>query len=126
LRPFHHSGFRSALALLILAGAVAACGVKGDLEAPPRAGLEGPRAQSSAAAPGDPTAIPEAPRQGAHHSESRVQTGKRLSVEPRMPPEEWSKIGKKDSATKSESSAKARRSRESEPSDRPFVLDWLL
>jgi predicted small lipoprotein YifL len=92
-------------------GTVAACGVKGDLEAPPRGASAAPAERS-----GETT-------DGSRSTErSVVRRGDRLDMYPKMPPPEWEKIG----ARKSEETATKRPPSKPLPSDRPFILDGLL
>lgn len=110
--------FLPALAILLLAGLTSACGVKGDLEAPPAA---------PATAGTNPATPPETPpdqytRKNVFIEQSVVQSGPNPSdILPTMPPKEWTKK-KVEAAQK----ARAVQPRTTNPNDRPFILDGLL
>jgi predicted small lipoprotein YifL len=100
-----------ALALVFAVGTVAACGVKGELEAPPPGAAVAPAERSAQA------------KDGTLYTErSVVRRGEKLDMYPQMPPPEWEKIG----AKKSEETSTKRAPSKPLPSDRPFILDGLL
>ena len=104
-------GISHVLALGFLAGAVAACGVRGDPEIPQSQALT---AQPLPAAPGTQNKV------FTEQSVVQRSTGT-PSMAPEMPPREWEKYGKDY-----QPAATSKKSREAEQPDRPFILDSLL
>jgi predicted small lipoprotein YifL len=112
LSRISHIASPRVLALVFAMGTVAACGVKGDLEAP-RSNASAAPAERNAGATVEP---------GVAMEQSVVRRGDRLEMFPKMPPPEWEKIG----AKKSEETSTKRAPSKPLPSDRPFILDGLL
>lgn len=105
-------------ALLFVAGALAACGVKGDLERPPAASYAAPAAEGPEQTDTGTAAAPAK----VFAEESRVQRVPAFSVLPKMPPEEWEKLKAGDAQPER---APKKSGAPSDP-DRPFILDGLL
>lgn len=105
------------VALAFVAGALAACGVKGELERPPAARYDEPAAaqseQPKTATSGTSKVFTE---------ESRVHRVPAYSILPKMPPQEWEMIGK--DAQEKQAPKKSREAPDTP--DRPFILDGLL
>ncbi len=111
MNPSRRIGISHLLALGFLAGAVAACGVRGDPEFPQSQALT---AQPQPAAPGTQRKV--------FTEESVVRRGAGTpEMAPVMPPREWEKYGKDY-----QPAATSKKSREAEQPDRPFILDSLL
>jgi predicted small lipoprotein YifL len=108
--------FRSALAILAIAGLLAACGVKGDLEAPPAE----PQPRLSAQPAG--ASIPAGK---VFTEESRITNRSNQDILPTMPPKEWEKSREYQPARSKGAAPSANTRREPEP-DKPFFLDSLL
>jgi predicted small lipoprotein YifL len=110
------SEFRQALAIVMIAGALAACGVKGELEAP---------SVAASAAPVASAAEQKSKAQGSQAQpkvfteESAVRRAASPTLIPSMPPEEWSKGRNTQPATQ-------QKSRDKTKPDEPFFLDKLL
>jgi predicted small lipoprotein YifL len=108
-------GLRHVFVIAVIACALAACGVKGDLELPPTAKLAEPQAKEQAptqAASAEPRVFTE---------QSRVQRAPTPSVIPRMPPEEWSRSREYQSTSQPRS-----RDKQKSKTDEPFFLDPIL
>ncbi|MCC6949566.1 MAG: lipoprotein [Bradyrhizobiaceae bacterium] len=99
--------------LAFAAGALAACGVKGDLERPPAASYNEPVAGQKTAGASTGKVFTE---------ESRVQRVPAYSILPKMPPEEWEKMKGTDAQAKQA----PKKSPGADTRDRPFILDGLL
>lgn len=110
------SALLPALAILSVAGLLAACGVKGDLEPPPS--YAAPAGQQSAAPAGTESASAS---NKVFLEQSSVRGGRPESVIPEMPPREW----RKDRVYQPEQERKPASQSLSRP-DKPFALDWLL
>lgn len=98
-------------AIGVIAAGLAACGVKGDLEAPPRANVAEPPAQQTAGATGTT-------ERRAFTEQSEVRRVPYQSILPEIPPKEWQKGNEIQSTQK----PKARRT----GPDEPFFLDSIL
>jgi predicted small lipoprotein YifL len=108
--------FLPALAILLVAGLTSACGVKGELEAPPNP------AGKVAAQPAAELPPGEYERKNVFLEQSVVQSGRNpRDILPTMPPKEWSKK-KVEEAPK----ARAVQPRATDPNERSFILDGLL
>jgi predicted small lipoprotein YifL len=97
------------IAIGVIAGALGACGVKGDLEPPP---------VSASAAPAAAPTTQGAQKQKVFTEQSVVRRAASPSVIPKMPPDEWTK----DQRTEPASPA----TRDKSKPDEPFFLDKLL
>jgi predicted small lipoprotein YifL len=95
------------IAIGMIAGALGACGVKGDLDPPPVA---------ASAAPAAEPRTQGAQKEKVFTEQSAVRRAASPSVIPKMPPDEW-----KSRSTRPEPTA-----REKSKSDEPFFLDKLL
>jgi predicted small lipoprotein YifL len=138
----------SIFAIVAVAFALVACGVKSDLEAPPRANLTDSKTETSAAGPttqvnaaatsnvkaGSKAATTKTsagasaaaadtlavqPESRALSERSVVQSKGYPSILPRLPPEEWQKYRAPESAEKAKPRSKSK-------DDTPFFLDPLL
>jgi predicted small lipoprotein YifL len=106
--------FLPALAILAIAGLVAACGVKGDPERP----VAEPRLSAQPAGASGQTSK-------VFTEESSVTSRSNQDILPKMPPKEWSKQREYQPARDKGTAPSANTRREPEP-DRPFFLDSLL
>lgn len=102
-------GITHTIVLAFIAGTLAACGVKGDLERPPAAGYAEPA----------PAAKPDTRK--VFTERSVVRRVPAHDILPKMPPEEWSKEGKDYQSTRA-----PKKTEEPDRPDRPFILDGLL
>ena len=108
--------FLPALAIVLIAGALAACGVKGDLE-PPASPVPKLSAQPApAAGPATSKVFVE---------QSRIEGRNNHDILPQMPPKEWSKKSDYQPARGKSPAGSGRHAPEADPEKR-FVLDWLL
>jgi predicted small lipoprotein YifL len=109
------AGLLPALAIFVLALALGACGVKGNLESP--------KAEAAPEAASSNSVDAVSPQQKIFTSESKVVRVGTPKIIPSMPPEKWAK----DKAEKkaAQPGAADERAKSSTP-DKPFVLDWLL
>jgi hypothetical protein len=114
--------FFPALAIVVIAGWVGACGVKGEPERP-----TDPRPELSAQPDGAPGTLRTTKK--IFTEESRVTGSSRDDILPQMPPKEWSKSREfqsaRDKGKSKDKNEPDSASREPSP-DRPFILDWLL
>jgi predicted small lipoprotein YifL len=107
--------FRQVFAIIMIAGALAACGVKGELEAPSVAASAAP-----AASPAEQKkAQGSQSQQKVFTEESAVRRASSPSLIPTMPPEEWSK-------GRNTQPAAQQKTRDKTKPDEPFFLDKLL
>jgi predicted small lipoprotein YifL len=116
----HRVGLTHFVALAFFAGALAACGVKGDLERPPAASYAAPGAA------GEPKTAGGTTSGKVFTEESRVQNVPAFSILPKMPPEEWEKKAKEARESKEQAKQTPKKSGEPSGPDRPFLLDGLL
>jgi predicted small lipoprotein YifL len=110
------SEFRQIVAIVMIAGALAACGVKGELDPPVAAASAGPAVP--AAAPKSQAQTSQSERK-VFTEESAVRRTSSPSVIPTMPPEEWSK------ARTTQQTAPQKSNSKNNP-DEPFFLDKIL
>jgi predicted small lipoprotein YifL len=103
-------GFRQIIAIGMIAGALGACGVKGDLEPPP---------VSATAAPAAEPRTQGAQKEKVFTEQSVVRRTAQPSVVPNMPPDEWTKGRNTQPAARPATRDKSK-------SDEPFFLDKLL
>jgi predicted small lipoprotein YifL len=99
--------FRQLIALGMVAGALGACGVKGELDPPP---------VSASAAPAAEPRLQGSQKEKVSTEQSVVRRAAQPSVIPKMPPDEWTK-GRETEEKPARSKSK---------SDEPFFLDKLL
>lgn len=107
--------FRQVFAVVMIAGALAACGVKGELEAPSVAASPAP----ASAAEQKSKAQGSQAQQKVFTEESVVRRASSPTLIPTMPPEEWSK-------GRNTQPAAQQKSRDKTKPDEPFFLDKLL
>jgi predicted small lipoprotein YifL len=112
-------GVSHLVALAFFAGALAACGVKGDLERPPAASYAEPTAKSE-----QPKSSTSTTSGKVFTEESRVERVPAYSILPKSQPEEWEKQKLKSRDTQAKQAPK--KSGEPTEPDRPFILDGLL
>ncbi|MEX0590839.1 MAG: hypothetical protein WD207_07105 [Xanthobacteraceae bacterium] len=108
-------GLRHVIAIGVIACALGACGVKGELEAPPTTKLVEPRASEKAPAQASSS------ERRVFTDESAVRSVPSPSILPQIPPEEWSKNREYQSTSQPKS-----RGKQKEKSDEPFFLDPIL
>jgi predicted small lipoprotein YifL len=116
LHRSRRAAFFPALAIFSASLALAACGVKGELEAPPAARHSEPRASAAGESAGG--------QQKVFTEQSRVVRGSAFRVIPRLPPKEWEKY--RNPPAEAKSPAPEQRAKKSSAPDKPFALDWLL
>jgi predicted small lipoprotein YifL len=94
------------IAIAMVAAALGACGVKGDLDPPAVAATSAPAAEPR---------VLGAPKEKTFTEQSVVRRQAQPSVIPKMPPDEWTKGRETETQPRSKSK-----------SDEPFILDRLL
>lgn len=105
------TAFLPALAIVLIAGLVSACGVKGELEPPPAA-----QAQPSA----QPASESSVRTNSSALERSRITDENLHDVLPQDRPKEWSKKSDRDQERDAKSPVRGAAPQQ------PFVLDWLL
>lgn len=133
-------GFRHLVVLGFLAGTLAACGVKGELEPPPvvRQSEAGPGDATPRPAPGTRAAaaavvdnsMGDTPTRRVSSEQSSVTRVGQPGMIPTLPPKAWEKMKSPAAASQSKAPATAPAAAKGRPpaaeSDKPFILDGLL
>jgi predicted small lipoprotein YifL len=130
-------GIRHWIVLGFFAGALAACGVKGELEPPPvvRQSEAGPGDATPRPAPGTRAAaaaavdksMGDAPSKKVSSEQSSVNRVVQPGMTPKLPPKEWEKMKSPTAAAQSKAPASGEAKARPRPeTDKPFILDGLL
>jgi predicted small lipoprotein YifL len=121
-RPRHP--FLPALAILLTAGVLGACGVKGELERPvAQASPSGSTAGSGSSGTAENSA--SGTKRVFYERSVILGASRDTEVIPTMPPREWEKKREAQPARKPQAATPGAHQQKPEP-DKAFVLDWLL